>query len=152
VDKGIVVTSHASQGKTVAQVIVTASIESFTQANEAQSYVPMSRARKAIQPLHRFKGSPARGGETQKRRAFAPGNWSRTATVITRKNSHRKALTARVSSQRAAIARRANSASSTALSTFAQIPRQLQVVDASQSRGVPPAQVVQQTCASDRAW
>jgi hypothetical protein len=35
-DQGIVVTSHASQGKTVAQVIVTVPVESFSQANEAQ--------------------------------------------------------------------------------------------------------------------
>jgi len=47
-DQGIVVTSHASQGKTVAQVIVSVPVESFGQANEAQFYVSMSRARKAM--------------------------------------------------------------------------------------------------------
>jgi RNA helicase len=47
-DQGIVVTSHARQGKTVAQVIVSVPVESFSQANEAQFYVSMSRARKAI--------------------------------------------------------------------------------------------------------
>jgi len=47
-DQGIVVTSHASQGKTVDQVIVPVPVESFSQANEAQFYVSMSRARKAM--------------------------------------------------------------------------------------------------------
>jgi len=50
-DQGIVVTSHASQGKTVAQVIVSVPVESFSQANEAQFYVSMSRARKAMHLL-----------------------------------------------------------------------------------------------------
>jgi hypothetical protein len=54
VDQGIVVTSHASQGKTVAQVIVSVPVESFSQANEAQFYVSMSRARKA---MHLFTDS-----------------------------------------------------------------------------------------------
>ena len=36
IDQGIVVTSHASQGKTVDQVIVSVPVESFSQANEAQ--------------------------------------------------------------------------------------------------------------------
>jgi ATP-dependent exoDNAse (exonuclease V) alpha subunit len=53
-DQGIVVTSHASQGKTVAQVIVSVPVESFSQANEAQFYVSMSRARKA---MHLFTDS-----------------------------------------------------------------------------------------------
>jgi len=48
VDQGIVVTSHASQGKTVAQVIVSVPVESFSQANQAQFYVSMSRVRKAM--------------------------------------------------------------------------------------------------------
>jgi hypothetical protein len=43
--KGIAVTSHASQSKTVDQVIVNMPIRSFTQANEAQFYVSRSRAR-----------------------------------------------------------------------------------------------------------
>jgi ATP-dependent exoDNAse (exonuclease V) alpha subunit len=50
-DQGIVVTSHASQGKTVDQVIVSVPVESFSQANEAQFYVSMSRARKAMHLL-----------------------------------------------------------------------------------------------------
>jgi hypothetical protein len=50
-DQGIVVTSHASQGKTVDQVIVSVPVESFSQANEAQFYVSMSRAREAMHLL-----------------------------------------------------------------------------------------------------
>jgi ATP-dependent exoDNAse (exonuclease V) alpha subunit len=50
-DQGIVVTSHASQGKTVEQVIVSVPVQSFSQANEAQFYVSMSRARKAMHLL-----------------------------------------------------------------------------------------------------
>jgi hypothetical protein len=53
-DQGVVVTSHASQGKTVSQVIVSVPVESFSQANEAQFYVSMSRARKA---MHLFTDS-----------------------------------------------------------------------------------------------
>jgi ATP-dependent exoDNAse (exonuclease V) alpha subunit len=44
-DQGIAVTSHASQAKTVDQVIASVPIRSFSQANEAQFYVTMSRAR-----------------------------------------------------------------------------------------------------------
>jgi ATP-dependent exoDNAse (exonuclease V) alpha subunit len=53
-DQGILVTSHASQGKTVAQVIVSVPVEAFSQANEAQFYVSMSRARKS---MHLFTDS-----------------------------------------------------------------------------------------------
>jgi hypothetical protein len=48
IDQGLAVTSHAAQGKTVDQVIVSVPIESFSQANEAQFYVSMSRAREAM--------------------------------------------------------------------------------------------------------
>jgi hypothetical protein len=48
IDQGIVVTSHAAQGKTVDQVIASVPITAFGQANEAQFYVTMSRARKAM--------------------------------------------------------------------------------------------------------
>jgi ATP-dependent exoDNAse (exonuclease V) alpha subunit len=48
IDQGIVVTSHASQAKTVDQVIVSVPVRSFSQANEAQFYVSMSRARSAM--------------------------------------------------------------------------------------------------------
>ena len=45
IDQGIAVTSHASQAKTVDQVIVSVPVRSFSQANEAQFYVSMSRGR-----------------------------------------------------------------------------------------------------------
>src|ERR1700736_6671878 len=48
IDQGIAVTSHASQAKTVDQVIVSVPVRSFSQANEAQFYVSMSRARFAM--------------------------------------------------------------------------------------------------------
>jgi hypothetical protein len=47
-DQGIAVTSHASQGKTVDQVIVSVPVSAFSQANEAQFYVSMSRARTSM--------------------------------------------------------------------------------------------------------
>jgi hypothetical protein len=47
-DQGIAVTSHASQGKTVDQVIVSVPVSAFSQVNQAQFYVSMSRARGAI--------------------------------------------------------------------------------------------------------
>ena len=56
IDQGIAITSHAAQGKTVDQVIVSVPIESFSQANEAQFYVSMSRAREA---MHLFTDSKA---------------------------------------------------------------------------------------------
>jgi conjugative relaxase-like TrwC/TraI family protein len=54
VDQGIAVTSHASQAKTVDQVIVSVPVRAFSQANEAQFYVSMSRARTA---MHLFTDS-----------------------------------------------------------------------------------------------
>jgi len=56
VDQGVVVTSHASQGKTVDQVIASVPVSAFAQANEAQFYVSMSRARQA---MHLFTDSKA---------------------------------------------------------------------------------------------
>ena len=47
-DQGIAVTSHASQAKTVDQVIVSVRVRAFSQANEAKFYVSMSRARWAM--------------------------------------------------------------------------------------------------------
>jgi hypothetical protein len=47
-DQGLAVTSHASQAKTVDQVIASVPVRSFSQANEAQFYVTMSRARWAM--------------------------------------------------------------------------------------------------------
>jgi hypothetical protein len=40
-DQGIAVTSHASQAKTVDQVIASVAVRAFSQANEAQFYVSM---------------------------------------------------------------------------------------------------------------
>jgi hypothetical protein len=48
VDQGIAFISHASQAKTVDQVIASVPVRSFSQANEAQFYVTMSRARLAM--------------------------------------------------------------------------------------------------------
>jgi len=47
-DQGIAVTSHASQAKTVDQVIASVPVRAFSRANEAQFYVSMSRARWAM--------------------------------------------------------------------------------------------------------
>ena len=82
-DQGIVVTSHASQGKTVAQVIVSVPVESFSQANKAQFYVSMSRARKA---MHLFTDCKValREAVTRKSARLSPweliagGKWDRT--------------------------------------------------------------------------
>ena len=40
-DQGIAVTSHASQAKTVDQVIASVPVRAFSQANQAQFYVSM---------------------------------------------------------------------------------------------------------------
>jgi hypothetical protein len=47
-DQGLAVTSHSAQGKTVDQVLVSAPIQTFSQVNEAQWYVSLSRARAAM--------------------------------------------------------------------------------------------------------
>jgi hypothetical protein len=44
-------TSHAAQSKTVDQVIVSVPVDSFSQANEAQFYVSMSRVRESMHPF-----------------------------------------------------------------------------------------------------
>ena len=51
VDQGIAVTSHASQGKTVDNVIVSAPVAAFAQVSQAQLYVSMSRARRSMHLL-----------------------------------------------------------------------------------------------------
>jgi hypothetical protein len=71
-DQGIVVTSHASQGKTVAQVIVSVPIQSFSQANEAEFYVSMSRARKA---MHLFTDSKVALREAVTRKSARLSPW-----------------------------------------------------------------------------
>jgi hypothetical protein len=55
-DQGIAATSHPSQGKTVDQVIVSVPVAAFSQTNEAQFYVSMSRARHA---MHLYTDSKA---------------------------------------------------------------------------------------------
>jgi ATP-dependent exoDNAse (exonuclease V) alpha subunit len=55
-DQGVAVTSHASQGKTFDQVIVSAPVSTFSQVNQAMCYVAMSRARHA---MHMFTDSIA---------------------------------------------------------------------------------------------
>jgi conjugative relaxase-like TrwC/TraI family protein len=47
-DQGIAITSHSSQGKTVDQVIASCPVSAFSQVNQAQFYVSMSRARKSM--------------------------------------------------------------------------------------------------------
>src|SRR6266446_4280075 len=60
-DQGISVTSHASQGKTVDNVIVSAPVAAFAQVSQAQLYVSMSRARRSAPRF--FVGT----GEVQRR-------------------------------------------------------------------------------------
>ena len=48
IDQGIAISSHASQAKTVEQVILSVPVRAFSQANQAQFYVSMSRARWAM--------------------------------------------------------------------------------------------------------
>jgi conjugative relaxase-like TrwC/TraI family protein len=47
-DQGLVLTSHAAQGKTVDQVLISVPVRAFSQVNEAQWYVSLSRARAAM--------------------------------------------------------------------------------------------------------
>jgi hypothetical protein len=63
-DQGVAVTSHASQGKTVDQVIVSVLVAAFSETNEAQFYVSMSRARHA---MHLYTDSKAALKEAVKR-------------------------------------------------------------------------------------
>jgi hypothetical protein len=70
IDQGIAVTSHASQAKTVDQVIVSVPVRAFSQANEAQFYVSMSRARSAMYVFTDSKVAPrdaVTGGTTKQR-------------------------------------------------------------------------------------
>ena len=74
-DQGIAVTSHASQAKTVDQVIVSVPVRAFSQANEAQFYVSMSRARFAI---HLFTDSKIALRETVTRPNKRLSSWELT--------------------------------------------------------------------------
>jgi hypothetical protein len=66
VDQGIAVTSHASQGKSVDQVIVSVPIAAFSQANEVQFYVSIVASTACDASLHRFEGCAERGGDAAK--------------------------------------------------------------------------------------
>jgi conjugative relaxase-like TrwC/TraI family protein len=54
IDQGFVVTSHASQSQTVQELIASVPVESFSQVNQAQFYVSMSRG---SETLHLFTDS-----------------------------------------------------------------------------------------------
>ena len=47
-DQGVAVTSHAAQGKTGDQVIVSMPVTAFSRANQALFYVSMSQARTSM--------------------------------------------------------------------------------------------------------
>ena len=72
-DQGVAVTSHASQGKTVDQVIVSVPVAAFSQTNEAQFYVSMSRARHAV---HLYTDSKAALKEAVMRPSERLSPWS----------------------------------------------------------------------------
>jgi hypothetical protein len=71
-DQGIAVTSHASQAKTVDQVVASVPVRSFSQANEAQFYVSMSRARFA---MHVFTDSKVALREAVTRPSKRVSSW-----------------------------------------------------------------------------
>jgi hypothetical protein len=72
-DQGIVVTSHASQGKTVAQVIVSIPIQSFSQGKRGAILRVDEPGAESDAPIYRFKGRAAGGGDPQERQDFAVG-------------------------------------------------------------------------------
>jgi hypothetical protein len=82
-DQGFAVTSHAAQAKTVDQVIVSVPIDSFSQANQAQFYVSMSRAR---QTMHLFTDSKAalREAVTRPSGRLSPFELMANAAEVTR--------------------------------------------------------------------
>ena len=92
-DQGIAVTSHASQAKTVDQVIVSVPVRAFSQANEAQFYVSMSRARFA---MHVFTDSKVALQEAVTRPSKRLSSWE--LLNLAEKN---KALQAELDRQRA---------------------------------------------------
>ena len=72
IDHGIAVTSHASQANTVDQVIVSVPVRAVSQANEAQFYVSMSRARWA---MHLFTDSKVALREAVTRSSKRLSSW-----------------------------------------------------------------------------
>jgi conjugative relaxase-like TrwC/TraI family protein len=97
-DQGFAVTSHAAQGKTVDQVIVSVPIESFSQANEAQFYVSMSRAREA---MHLFTDSKAalREAVTRPSSRLSPVELIADQTAIQRLQSASRYMRGRMPAQ-----------------------------------------------------
>jgi len=93
IDQGIAVTSHASQAKTVDQVIVNVPVRAFSQANEAQFYVSMSRARSA---MHLFTDSKVALRDAVTRPSKRLSSWE----VVDTTEKHR-ALKAELDRQRA---------------------------------------------------
>jgi ATP-dependent exoDNAse (exonuclease V) alpha subunit len=98
IEQGFAVTSHAAQGKTVDQEIVSVPIESFSQANEAQFYVSMSRAREA---MHLFTDSKAALREAVSRPSsrLSPIELISNATELQRIQSASRYLRARAAEQ-----------------------------------------------------
>ena len=92
-DQGIAVTSHASQAKTVDQVIVSVPVRSFSQANEAQFYVSVSRARSA---MHLFTGSKVALRDAVTRPSKRLSSWE-----LANEADRDRALTAELDRQRA---------------------------------------------------
>jgi transcriptional regulator with XRE-family HTH domain len=78
-DQGIAVTSHASQAKTVDQAIASVTVRAFSQANEAQFYVTMSRARWA---MHVFTDSKVALRDAIARSSKRLSSWELTEEAI----------------------------------------------------------------------
>lgn len=98
IDQGFAVTSHAAQGKTVDQIIVSVPRESFRQANEAQFYVSMSRAREA---MHLFTDSKVALREAVARPSsrLSPLELMTDQAAIDRLESARKYMRGRTATQ-----------------------------------------------------
>ncbi len=98
IDQGFAVTSHAAQGKTVDQIIVSVPIESFSQANEAQFYVCMSRA---LEAMHLFTDSKVALREAVARpsRRLSPLELMIDQTAIDRLQNASKYMRSRTATQ-----------------------------------------------------
>ena len=92
-EQGIAVTSHASQAKTVDQVIASVPVRAFRQANEAQFYVSMSRARWA---MHVFTDSKVALRDAVTRPSKRLSSWE-----LANEADNDRALTAELDRQRA---------------------------------------------------
>jgi hypothetical protein len=78
-EQGVAVTSHASQAKTVDQVIVSVPVRAFSRANEAQFYVSMSRAKWA---MHVFTDSKVALRDAVTRPSKRLSSWELGTVVI----------------------------------------------------------------------